>query len=257
MLLPDQGGSGAGLNSSSDWMNSTLSIKFEAASCSFTGTVGTVGTVGNDLAVQQPQHPVYYKTRVWGDLLFSTSFPMADLNAGTFAPSSLLYVMKERFYGFLQDYALTGHPTFCSCDETSCSGHEARHIDLYSSRADLTFCIVLELLLQHLMRHAFAGTPFSASWLVPAADFYSFLLRFALPSNELPVVLAIPAESLAQFLRMYEIPQLPSIEYGNEVRHIVGIYSIALIYANIDIDFGGPRPHNPGKVSGPVFLGNV
>jgi hypothetical protein len=139
--------------------------------------------------------------------------------------------MKEPFYGFLQGYALTGQPTFC---------------------------IVLEVLLQHLMRHAFAGTPsFAASWLIPAAHFHSFLQCFALPSNEPPVVLAIPAESLAQFLGMYEIPQLPSIEYGNEVRHIVGIYSIALNYANIDIDFGRPWPHNPSRVSGPVFFGNV
>ena len=182
---------------------------------------------------------------------------MAALNAGSFSPSSLLYVMKEPLYGFLQDYAFTEHQTFCGCGETSCSGHEARHIDLYSSRTDLTFRIMLEILLQHLMRHAFAGTPFAASWLIPAAHFYSFLLCFALPSNEVPVVLEIPADSLAQFLGMYEIPQLPSIEYGNEVRYIVGIYSIALNYANMYIDLGRPRPHNPSRDSGPVFLGNV
>jgi hypothetical protein len=149
----------------------------------------------------------------------------------TLVSSAQFYVIKEPFYGFLQDYAVTGHPTFCSCDETSCSGHEAPHIDPYSSQADLWYHIALEVLLQHLMRDAFAELPsfadppsFATSWMIPDADFYSFLQRYALSSNEL----LIPAESLAHFLERHEIPESLSTEMGNEVRHVVAIYSIVL-----------------------------
>jgi hypothetical protein len=81
------------------------------------------------------------------------------------------------------------------------------------------------------MRDAFADLPsfadppsFATSWMIPDADFYSFLQRYALSSNEL----LIPAESLAQFLEGHEIPESLSTEIGNEVRHVVGIYSIVL-----------------------------
>ena len=167
---------------------------------------------------------------------------------------ALFYIIAQPLLRFLRGCALIGTD---------------QHHDSFSIHPDSWFRISTQDLLQFLTHDAFTeqpscvgrnGTPYPASWLVPATDLYAFLRRHVLPTDELPssdiahevcrirvsntlihsyiltstqiltekndalldsTFFLISAESLFEFLQPHEIPPVPySFDKGSEVRYI-------------------------------------